>query len=234
MISRPTVRPIVEDSAPTSAPPATWVTVRPRVRSARVEPAAGSREPAPRAAWPGCAPCARPASPARSRDPPPGRTRRGRSDWRMSACSSSGVSGAMREAGGMSRVATTGVGGPAGIEHGHDRLADAERGQRLLEIVEVGLGKGPHGGAERRVVVRRVGAERMLDPVAELREHVVGDVLRSLGHEVDADTLRSDEPHHLLHLRRGMPSRRRRTAGAPRRRRRPASASGRSPASGRL
>ena len=30
----------------------------------------------------------------------------------MSACSSSGVSGAMREAGGMSRVATTGVGAP--------------------------------------------------------------------------------------------------------------------------
>ncbi len=35
-----------------------------------------------------------------------------RLDWLMSACSSSGVSGAMREAGGMSRVATTGVGAP--------------------------------------------------------------------------------------------------------------------------
>ena len=37
----------------------------------------------------------------------------------------------------------------------------------------------------------------MLDPVAELRQHVGGDVLRSLGDEEDADSLRADEPDGL-------------------------------------
>ena len=49
-----------------------------------------------------------------------------RSDCRMSACSSSGVSGAIRELGGISRVATTGVGRAPRVEYGDHRLADAQ------------------------------------------------------------------------------------------------------------
>ena len=86
------------------------------------------------------------------------------------------------------------------IEHGHHRLADAERGEGLFQIVEVGLGEGADGGAERGVVVRRMRPQRVLHPVAQLREHVVGHVLGRLGHEVHPDALGADEPHHLLHL----------------------------------
>ena len=47
----------------------------------------------------------------------------------------------------------------------------------------------------------------MLDPVAELAEHGLGDVERRLGDEPDPDPLRADQPDHLLdpveqHLRR--------------------------------
>ena len=40
----------------------------------------------------------------------------------------------------------------------------------------------------------------MLHTVAELRGHRVGNVDRVLRHEIDADALRADEAHHLLHL----------------------------------
>ena len=39
----------------------------------------------------------------------------------------------------------------------------------------------------------------MLHAVAELAEDLGRDVLRALGHEEDADPLRPDEPHDLLH-----------------------------------
>ena len=40
----------------------------------------------------------------------------------------------------------------------------------------------------------------MLDAVAELGQHVAGHVLRSLGHEENADALGADQPHRLHHL----------------------------------
>ena len=40
----------------------------------------------------------------------------------------------------------------------------------------------------------------MLHAVAELAEHLVRDVERVLGDEVDADALGADQPHHLLDL----------------------------------
>ncbi|EXI83887.1 MAG: hypothetical protein AW12_02525 [Candidatus Accumulibacter sp. BA-94] len=40
----------------------------------------------------------------------------------------------------------------------------------------------------------------MLHAVAELAEHLVGDVERVLADEVDADSLRADQPHHLFDL----------------------------------
>src|SRR3546814_2576188 len=43
-------------------------------------------------------------------------------------------------------------------------------------------------------------AQRMLDAVAKLPRHLVGNVDRVLGDEIDADALRSDQPHDLLDL----------------------------------
>ncbi|MNZ66435.1 hypothetical protein D3C78_846600 [compost metagenome] len=40
----------------------------------------------------------------------------------------------------------------------------------------------------------------MLHPVAKLSQHAVRDIGRTLGHEVDADPLGADEPHHQLDL----------------------------------
>ena len=40
----------------------------------------------------------------------------------------------------------------------------------------------------------------MLDPIAQLPKHLVGDVDRVLRHEVHAHSLRSDQAHHHLHL----------------------------------
>ncbi len=83
------------------------------------------------------------------------------------------------------------------VEDRHDRLADAELLQQLLEVVEVALGVGLHGGAQRLLVVRRERAQRVLDAVAELAEHVGRDVLRRLGDEEDADALGADQPDRL-------------------------------------
>ena len=40
----------------------------------------------------------------------------------------------------------------------------------------------------------------MLHPVPELSQYGLGNIDRVLGHEVDADPLGADEPHHLLNL----------------------------------
>jgi hypothetical protein len=106
--SRPIVLPIVVDSAPTTLAPATLATVEATLflgRSGGGSAGAGATGASVRAireasisralfrstAWPYSA---------------------SKGDWRMSAWSSSGVSGPMREEGGMRRVATTGVGWP--------------------------------------------------------------------------------------------------------------------------
>ena len=122
-----------------------------------------------------------------------------RADWLMSACNSSGVSGAMRDAGGMSRVATTGVGVPRA-------LSTVTTASPIPSEVSVSpdhrrrLGKGPNRGFERLFIIRRVRPQGVLDPVAQLREHALGHVLGRLGHEVDSDAFRADQPNHLLDL----------------------------------
>ena len=88
-------------------------------------------------------------------------------------------------------------GRPALVHDGHDRLADAEAGEDLAEVVVPAVGVGVHGGLERLGVVGRVGAQLVLDPRAELGQHVVGYVGRALGHEEDADALGPDQPHRL-------------------------------------
>ena len=87
--------------------------------------------------------------------------------------------------------------GAALVHHGDDRLADAEAGDHLTEVLVGGVGVGVDGRLERLRVVRRVRAELVLDPRAELGEHRVRYVGRALGHEEDADALRPDQPHGL-------------------------------------
>src|SRR5690606_30244655 len=59
----------------------------------------------------------------------------------------------------------------------------------------------------RFLITRRVGAERMLDPIAELAEDLARHVVGKLRAEVDADPFGPDEPNHLLDA---LPERRRR------------------------
>ena len=47
---------------------------------------------------------------------------------------------------------------------------------------------------------RGIGTQGVLDPVAQLREHTVRNVLRVLGDEVDADPFGPDQTHNLLHF----------------------------------
>ena len=91
-------------------------------------------------------------------------------------------------------------------QHRHERLAGAERGDRLLDVVELGHREGPRGLAQRVGVVGRERPQRVLDAVAELGEDRRRDVGRRLGHEVDADALRADQPGgplDLVHQRLG-------------------------------
>ena len=81
-------------------------------------------------------------------------------------------------------------------QHRHDRLAGAELGEHLLQVVRR-VRERRRGRLERLGVVRGVGAQRVLDPVAELGEHVGVDVLRRLRDEEDADALGPDQPHRL-------------------------------------
>ena len=110
-ISRPAVRAIVDVSAVTIAAPATWPTVL-ATRPAADGGGAGAGAPCAIGSA-GCVPARREASASRAltRSMAWPYSRR-KSLWRMSAWSSSGVSGAILDAGGMSRVATTGVGDP--------------------------------------------------------------------------------------------------------------------------
>jgi hypothetical protein len=82
----------------------------------------------------------------------------------------------------------------------YQRLALAELGDHLLGV-ELGLGrKVSRRGAHRALVARREGTQRVLHAVAELRQHGVRHVERVLRHEIDADALGADQPHHLLDL----------------------------------
>ena len=87
-----------------------------------------------------------------------------------------------------------------------------------------GFGRNVSAAALHRfLIARREGAQRVLDAVAELPEHRVGNVERILRDEIDADALRADQPHDLLDLLQSAWAHRRR-ADAPRRRRTRASA----------
>jgi hypothetical protein len=52
----------------------------------------------------------------------------------------------------------------------------------------------------RLLVARRKCAERVLHAVTQLPEHDVRDIERVLAHEINADTFRANQPHHLFDL----------------------------------
>jgi hypothetical protein len=83
------------------------------------------------------------------------------------------------------------------VQDGHGRLADPQRGKQRRQVVVVGLRERRDGRPQRLRVVGRECAQRVLDPVAELREHVRRHVLRLLRAEEHADALRADQPHRL-------------------------------------
>ena len=77
------------------------------------------------------------------------------------------------------------------------RLARPELCEELLEVVELRRGVGRDARLQRLYVLRGERTERVLNPVAELGQHVCGNVLRGLRDEEDANTLRTDEPDGL-------------------------------------
>ena len=113
------------------------------------------------------------------------------------------------------------------------RLAGPERGDRLLDVVELGHRERPGGLAQRVGVVGRERPQRVLDAVAEL-----GEDRRRARRSAPGSRSRRRRPSSGSAARSARPGpsaprTRRRTAGAPRRRRSTASAwAGRPPRAG--
>ena len=134
------------------------------------------------------------------------------------AARSSGVIAPMRQRGGAISARSTGIGTPLSCSIDTSASPTAELRDHLgdveLGIGREGLGRRAHG----LLIARRVGAQRVLDAVAELAEDLARHVVGKLRAEVHAHALRADEPHHLLDALAQRRPARRRTAGAPRRR----------------
>ena len=127
----------------------------------------------------------------------------------MSFLRSSGVIGPMCEAGGKihTRCVMPGVPFASSSETSasptpSSRIAFSASSFGFARIVSADR-------LHRLLVARREGAQRVLHAVAELAQHLVGDVERILRDEIDADALASDQPHDLLDL---LEQRRRRLA----------------------
>ena len=68
---------------------------------------------------------------------------------------------------------------PFRCEHGDERLADAQGRERLTDVVVGGDREGLHGLPQVLGIIGREGAERVLHPVAELRQNGVTSPLMS-------------------------------------------------------
>ena len=81
---------------------------------------------------------------------------------------------------------------PLGVEKRDQRFADRKLRDCLFRV-ELRVGAhGFGGGLDRLLVPGRERAQRMLDTIAELAQHRLGNVERVLRDEVDADPLRAD------------------------------------------
>ena len=118
----------------------------------------------------------------------------------MIALRSSGVIGPIRAEGGrtITRSTIAGVPLPSRNETSASPLPSS-----MMTLVVSSFGIGPERlgrGRNCLLVARGEGAQRMLHAVAKLAEHPVRHVDRILRHEIDADALGADQPHHLLDL----------------------------------
>ena len=84
------------------------------------------------------------------------------------------------------------------VEQRDERLADGQFGDGGSDIELRVRPQGFSGCFHGLLIARREGAERVLDAIAELPQHRVGDVRRTLRDEVHADALRPDQTHDLL------------------------------------
>ena len=109
-----------------------------------------------------------------------------------------GSAGPTREAGGAISVRCTMPGVPlsSSIETSASPTASSviACSTRKSGIGAECLGGRPH----RLLILGGERAQRVLNPVAELRQHVLRHIGRVLGDEEDADALRADQPDHLL------------------------------------
>ena len=111
---------------------------------------------------------------------------------------SCGVIGPSREAGGRISVRWTIDGTP--LSSSVETSASPTPSWVIaLAQSKSGLGRNVSAAvAHRLLLARRIGAQRMLDAVAELGQHRFGHVERVLRDEIDADALGADQADHLL------------------------------------
>ena len=108
------------------------------------------------------------------------------------------VSGPSRERGGLISVLSTGEGSPSGWS------SETSASPTFSSVIAVATSDARIGAeslgrrVDRLLLLGREGAQRVLDPVAELAAYLVRHVDRILSYEIDADALGADQPHHLL------------------------------------
>ena len=141
----------------------------------------------------------------------------------MSVRRSSGVMGPMRLAGGSTKARSTIVGRP--FSSSSEINASPTPSSVIAAAVSTfAFARNVAAAATAFWSRGRVGAERVLEAVAELAQHDLRHVGRRLRDEIDADALRADQAHDLFDLVERALRRVGERAGAPRRRRRRASA----------
>ena len=86
------------------------------------------------------------------------------------------------------------------IEERNQRLARAELHNCLLGRERRIGAEGLRSRADSLLILRREGAQSVLNTVTQLTENLLGDIGRRLGHEIDAHTLRTDQANNLLDL----------------------------------
>ena len=86
------------------------------------------------------------------------------------------------------------------IQEGNKRFARLQGRNRFLRIKGRIRPECLRRHLDRLLVQRRIGPERVLNPVPQLSENRHGNVRRALGNEIDAHALGTDQPYYLLNL----------------------------------
>ena len=86
------------------------------------------------------------------------------------------------------------------LQRGHQRLAHAQLADGLRHVQVRVADEGFRRGLHRLLVARRVGAQRVLEAVAQLAKDHVGHVGGVLRDEIHPHPLGPDQPRHLFNL----------------------------------